>query len=108
MSCKNVWRFQDEALLNVPVGVGERGIVTHIGSKERGLLDGAALVSRGAKEKENLDYHTDMNADLFFKWMEKEVFTRLAPIGRKCVCVLNRAKYQHPLRGKRLLPRRSG
>jgi len=97
MSCKNVWQFENEVLYKVPQGVGVSCIISHIGSKEHGLLDGAGLVFHGKKEKENEDYHTDMNADLFYKWMDNEVFTRLSAIGKKCVCVLDRAKYHTPL-----------
>ena len=51
MGCNKVWQFENELLYKVPFCVGERCIMTHIGSKEHGLLDGAGLIFRGRKEK---------------------------------------------------------
>lgn len=76
MGCAKVWQFTEsgDVFYKVPSGKGERCIISHTGSKEHGLFDGAALVFRGSKANKHADYHTDV----FVDWMEKKVSPRLS------------------------------
>ena len=87
--------------VKVSSGVGSRCIISHIGSKETGLLDGAFLLFRGKKSKKTSDYHTEMNSDVFLHWMDNKVFPRIQKISseldRPALCVLDRASYHTTL-----------
>lgn len=67
--------------------------MSHIGSANTGLLNGAALVFRGDKSNKNADYHSEMNTEVFLDWLKQKVFPKLKQIGKKCVVVLDRAPY---------------
>ena len=95
MGCSKVWQFTKtgEITYKVLAGKGARCIISHLGSKEHGLLDGCLLLFRGEKSKKEADYHTEMDAYNFQKWMREAVFPKLQSIGKKCVVVLDRATY---------------
>jgi transposase len=77
----------------VPQGKGERSIICHIGSEE-GFILGAKLVFRGSKSLKEMDYHTEMNAKVFFHWMETKVFQT---VPERSVVVVDRATYHTTL-----------
>ena len=53
-----------DTFYKVPSGKGARCIISHLGSREHGLLDGCCLMFRGEKSNKKADYHTEMNTDV--------------------------------------------
>ena len=78
--------------LKVPPGPGDRSIVSHIGSAEYGLLHNCLLLFTGRK-KSDTDYHSEMNQEVFLKWMNDTVFPTIQNTKKKSVVVLDRARY---------------
>jgi hypothetical protein len=93
MTQSNVWQEEGgEIIYKVPSGSGDRAIVSHLGSSETGLLEGCLLLYNGTKSNQSADYHTEINSAVFLDCLEK-VFPAMVKLGRKCVFVLDRAKY---------------
>ena len=92
-----VWRepanTKTEKLFAVPSGEGERSILCHVGSEDVGLLEGCMALFMGSNTSRSLDYHTEMNCNVFSHWCDSKVFPSLKRIGRKAVLVLDRASY---------------
>ena len=61
--------------VRVPTGKGGRLIVLHAGSKE-GFVPGAALVFQA---KNTGDYHDQMNAETFEKWLAEQLIPNIPP-----------------------------
>lgn len=96
MTVENCWQADFESGLPplTSTGVGLRLIVSHVCGPTRGLLPGAALIYRGrAETRNNFDYHTDMNQEVFNDWMRKKVLPNI----KGCVIALDRASYHRVL-----------
>ena len=53
---------------------GSRCIISHLGSREDGLLDGSLLIFRGEKSNSTADYHTEMDTEVFFHGCKLQCF----------------------------------
>jgi len=73
------------ARLKVPSGKSGRIIVAHVGSREGGLVDGAAWVFIG--NKKSADYHSEMTSASWLQWLEESVLPKI----RSGVLVIGRA-----------------
>ena len=82
-----------EGAPSLPQGKGQRTIICNIGNED-GFVEQARLIYRGKKALKNSDYHTEMNSEVFQKWMENNVFGAV-PAGS--VIVLDRATYHMKL-----------
>ena len=78
---------------NIPTGRGRRLIVLHAGCAEKGFLDGCDLVFE-AKSRDNRDYHTEMNGEVFLNWLQYQLLPALPP---KSVVVMDNAPYHSML-----------
>ena len=57
---------------SLPQGKGARSIISHIGNKD-GFVEEARLIFQGKNSAKNSDYYTEMNSDVFQKWMKNDV-----------------------------------
>ncbi|MEM1283260.1 MAG: hypothetical protein AAGG81_06875 [Chlamydiota bacterium] len=96
LSTSRVWRpkdiCQDDIYYRVPAGPGQRAILCHLGSAETSLFSDSMLLFRGSKDKDP-DYHSEMNGELFLKWLKEKVFPKIKESAVKSVVVVDRAKY---------------
>lgn len=79
----------DGSRRKLPLGKGERLIILHAGCASQGFLPGCDLVFR-AKAKDNRDYHTEMNGDVFFEWVQNKLVPALP---KKSLIVMDNAPY---------------
>lgn len=56
----------------LPTGRGQRFVILHCGSKEMGFVPKCELVIK-ATTTDGRDYHTEMNGDIFEKWVEEQL-----------------------------------
>lgn len=97
MKPKKAWLDTNrEGGQKIPQGKGERSIVCHVGS-ENGFVQPAQLIFCGKKSLKDSDYHTEMNSDVFWDWIERRVFCN---IPRGSVVVIGRATYHLKLTRK--------
>ena len=75
----------------VPFRRGDGSILCHIGCPETGLLEECGLLFRGSNSNKSVDYHTEINWDVFSRWCDYKVFPKLASAGLKAVLALDRA-----------------
>ena len=73
-----------------PAGKGQRLIILHDGSADRGFLPGCKLVFRGSKGSE--DYHQEMKGECFNDWFEQQL---LPVLDNPSVIVLYNATYHN-------------
>ncbi|XP_046544150.1 uncharacterized protein LOC124254280 [Haliotis rubra] len=69
----------------VPSWKGNRMIVLHAGSRDKGLIDGCELVFEA--KKSSGDYHQEMNGEVFMDWMEHQLLPT--------VIVMDNARYHN-------------
>ncbi|XP_046584928.1 uncharacterized protein LOC124291904 [Haliotis rubra] len=74
----------------VPSGKGNRMIVLHAGSRDKGLIDGCELVFEA--KKSSGDYHQEMNGGVFMDWMEHQLLPNL---DQPTVIVMDNASYHN-------------
>ena len=88
-SSKKTWQDDSVKSLQQPTKTsdGKRYIIVHAGT-ENGFLEGASFIF-GTKNK-SLDYHDNMNAELFEKWFEENVLKHLE---EPSIIVLDNASY---------------
>lgn len=81
---------------------GKRILVLHAGNED-GYLDGCLLLSAKNIADANADFHKDMNAERFEKWVREQLLPSLARRhpGRGCAIVMDNAPY-HSRRDARL------
>lgn len=78
-----------------PSGKGQRLIILHAGSEERGFLPGCGLVFRSGSGKAKAmteDYHDDMNSKVFMKWYTDSLLPVLA---RPSAIIIDNASYHN-------------
>ena len=73
----------------LPMGKGERLIFLHAGSASQGFLPDCDLVFR-AKAKDNRDYHTEMNDNVFLRWVKDKLVPALPT---KSLIIMDNAPY---------------
>lgn len=71
---KSCWQSADEDGLLISDSPGKRFIIAHAGS-ENGFVPNALLIFRS--QSQSADYHDDMNASNFLKWMTEKVVPNL-------------------------------
>ena len=76
---------------NIPSSKGERIIIAHAGSREVGFIPNAGLVFN-AKSKDNRDYHSEMNGEIFQSWLADSV---LPTLDRPSCIVMDNASYHN-------------
>lgn len=81
---------------DVPCNKGKRIIILHCGG-EKGWIDDALLLSAKNIKDSSLDYHDDMDSNLFEAWFEKTLIPKLSP---HTVIVLDNAPYHSRLQRK--------
>lgn len=74
----------------VPSGSGDRSIISHLGSRQSGLLGGELLLFT-CRKRADPDFHTEMNQEVFKNWLQNFVFPKLQSRGGKFISVLHRA-----------------
>eukprot|EP00013_Stygamoeba_regulata_P022304 CAMPEP_0177647928 /NCGR_PEP_ID=MMETSP0447-20121125/10558_1 /TAXON_ID=0 /ORGANISM="Stygamoeba regulata, Strain BSH-02190019" /LENGTH=469 /DNA_ID=CAMNT_0019150539 /DNA_START=133 /DNA_END=1542 /DNA_ORIENTATION=- len=91
MRCSSEWSFEgDPDPTKVASGDrGQRAILVGIGSND-GFVKDSFLCYRGRHAPKSADYHTDVNSDVFIKWMREKVIPN-SPQG--AVFVIDRASY---------------
>ena len=75
----------------IPSSKGERLIICHAGSGEKGFVPNAELVFR-SKSKDNRDYHSEMDGHNFKKWVQEKL---LPNVEEKSLFVLDNASYHN-------------
>ena len=78
-----------------PSGKGQRLIIVHAGSEERGFLPGCGLVFRsgsGKAKKLTEDYHDDMNSKTFMEWYTDNLLPALT---RPSAIIIDNASYHN-------------
>ena len=75
----------------IPSSKGERVIISHAGSSEKGFVPDAELVFR-SKSKDNRDYHSEMDGHNFKKWVQEKL---LPNVHEKSLFVLDNASYHN-------------
>src|ERR1041384_6596048 len=89
---------------------GSRCIVVAAGSYKHGLISKSVVVVRGAKDKtSNKDYHSEMNADFYYKYCNETLFPLIK--GKRAdptVFVIDRATYHRSATAESKYPARSG
>ncbi|XP_039294141.1 uncharacterized protein LOC120353647 [Nilaparvata lugens] len=91
-----IWQHEDgSGGLKVPVGKGGRLIILHAGSAQTGFIPECKLIFK-AKKSTSLDYHTEMNADIFTDWFRN--FLNL--LEESSVIVMDNASYHSALTEK--------
>lgn len=80
-----------------PSGKGTRFIVSHVGSRETGLVPLIGLCNAVDYNKDSDDYHKCMNAQMFQTWIRDKVLPHLAAHHPNAVLVLNQASYHRTL-----------
>jgi transposase len=83
-------------LKDVPPNRGSRMIIIHCGSKEGWVKDGLKLCGKKIEEC-NVDYHKNMQADIFETWFEKTLIPNLK---ENSVIVMDNASYHSRLSEK--------
>jgi hypothetical protein len=74
--------------------VTDRYIVVHAGNR-KGFVDGASLIFKS--KKNSSDYHSEMNAETFEKWMKNDL---LPSLSEPSIVVLDNASYHSRLEEK--------
>jgi hypothetical protein len=87
-SVQNCWQDKTTGL-SVPFGKGDRIIILHAGGKN-GLVPGSLLVFK--TKSSTGDYHSQMNAENFQKWLREILIPKLQP---HTVVVLDNAGYHN-------------
>ena len=72
-------------------GKGQRLIMVHAGSSQKGFIEDAGLLFQ-SKSSDNRDYHTEMNGVVFKEWMEQTLLPRL---DRPSCIVMDNASYHN-------------
>lgn len=75
--------------LNAPCNRGKRIIILHAGS-ENGFIPNCLLLSAKNIKESSADYHEDMTADLFEKWVEQQLLHNIPP---NSVIIMDNASY---------------
>lgn len=78
-----------KCVLNTPCSRGKRIIILHAGN-ENGFVPNALLLSAKNVKDSSADYHQDMNAELFEKWLTEQLVPNIPP---NSVIVLDNASY---------------
>ena len=73
-----------------PSGKGQRLIILHAGSADRGFLPGCALVFRS--KTNSADYHDEMNSTVFMEWFEEKLILALT---RPSCIIIDNASYHN-------------
>lgn len=102
-SRKQMWvDNEDNGGFKTPVGKGSRLIICHGGSSKTGFIPDAKLIFRAVKST-NIDYHSEMNADVYMKWFKNFLMLLEEP----SLIILDNASYHtkvlHPIPNTRWL-----
>ncbi|RVE50547.1 hypothetical protein evm_004774 [Chilo suppressalis] len=84
---KSCWQSKEEDGLLISESAGKRFIIAHAGTKS-GFVKNALLMFRS--QSKSADYHDDMNATNFLKWMTEKVVPNLP---EKSLVVMDNAPY---------------
>lgn len=82
--------------LNTPCSRGKRIIILHAGG-ENGFVPNALLLSAKNIKQSSADYHEDMTADLFEKWVSEQLLPNIPP---NSVIVMDNASYHSRILNK--------
>ena len=72
----------------LPLGKGQRFAVLHAGC-EKGFLPGCDLVFK-SMSTDGRDYHTEMNSNLFEKWIKDQL---LSALPKNSIIIMDNASY---------------
>ena len=78
-----------QCALNGPCNRGKRIIILHAGS-ENGFVSDCLLLSAKSLKQSCADYHEDMTAELFEKWIEQQLLPNIPP---NSVIIMDNAPY---------------
>ncbi|CAH2103050.1 unnamed protein product [Euphydryas editha] len=70
------WQGENEFGVLSPESIGARWIIAHAGGKNGFIPNGLLIFKSKTKSS---DYHDDMNAQNFMRWMEKQIIPNLEP-----------------------------
>lgn len=79
----------DQCIVDVPATRGKRLLILHAGGNA-GFVDGCLMVSNKSLKDASVDYHDDMNSELFEKWFQGRLLPALPP---DSVIVMDNAPY---------------
>lgn len=82
--------------LNTPCSRGKRVIILHAGN-ENGFIPNALLLSAKNIRNSSADYHEDMTADLFEKWIKEQLLPNIPP---NSVIAMDNASYHSRILNK--------
>ena len=89
---KKIWTdCTKESALSAPVSKGKRVVICHAGSV-KGFVENALLLCGKDIAKSYVDYHQNMNGEVFESWFRDKLLPNL-PKDRKVCIVLDNAKY---------------
>ena len=83
------WQSEQELGVLTKIGAGQRLIILH-GGGEEGFVPDALLISK-SRQKSG-DYHSSMNSENYWKWLEYELLPRLESPN---IIVMDNAKYHN-------------
>ncbi|KAJ8939886.1 hypothetical protein NQ318_023226 [Aromia moschata] len=84
------WQDESKKSVRKPEGYeGKRFIVLHAGSN-KGFVDNAGLIY--STKSKLADYHGDMNADIFMKWLEEKLIPNLK---EPSLIIMDNASYSY-------------
>lgn len=81
------WQGANESGVLSTESIGARWIIAHAGGKNGFIPNGLLIFKSKTK---SLDYHDDMNAQNFMRWMEKQIIPNLEP---NSIIVMDNASY---------------
>ena len=98
------WQSSDGCIKRkVPPGKGERLIIAHCGSREKGLIKNGELVFKSKSNDEHGDYHKDMDSKEFNKWIINKVVPSFT---QKSCLVMDNASYHNVIDDEDKVPTR--
>ena len=100
INVKKIWTGSSkESNLSAPVSKGKRVAICHAGSAE-GFVDNALLLRGKDISKCYLDYHQNVNSEVFESWFGDKLIPNL-PKGRNTLIALGNTKYHCRLMEKK-------
>lgn len=91
---KKCWQSINTSGVSQNVSKGKRYIIVHAGS-EKGFIPNALLIFSGRNKNE--DYHSEMNATNFTKWVTEKLIPNLPDA---CIVVMDNAPYHSVVQNK--------
>ena len=91
LTFRKCWQHNDVKGVSTNVNAKNRLIVVHLGGESTGFIVGCELVYRAGMATG--DYHGQMNATNFEKWIREKVIPTLAHLHQPCVIVMDNAPY---------------